>query len=109
MEEGLVHDTVQELNGSVRAWRERDREGFRRKVQSYRDALLRYLNHTSLRQAAREVGMSPTGLSKFCDGAEPYDPTVLKLREWYAAHAQARVGGESCCDPDRSDERVSTA
>ena len=28
--------------------------------------------------------MSPTGLQKFIDGSQPYGPTVLKLRQWYA-------------------------
>lgn len=40
-------------------------------------------NETSLRKVARDVGMSPTGLSKFMDGAQPYARTYSKLRNWY--------------------------
>jgi hypothetical protein len=28
--------------------------------------------------------MSPTGLSKFLDGSEPYMPTLRKLRQWHS-------------------------
>jgi hypothetical protein len=53
-----------------------------------RAALWRYLDGESLRQTAREVGMSPTGLSNFLNGAQPYTPTVRKLRKWYEEHRQ---------------------
>lgn len=86
--------TARQARQSIRVDRERDPEAFQREVQTYRDAMLRYLDHVSLRQAAREVGMSPTGLSKFCDGGEPYSRTVLKLREWYAENRQAAAPAE---------------
>jgi hypothetical protein len=73
---------------SLRAERERDPAAFARNIDEIRAALRRHLDEASLRQAAREVGMSPTGLSKFLDGAEPYLPTVMKLRAWHAAHAR---------------------
>jgi hypothetical protein len=72
---------------SLRAERERDPAAFARNIDEIRAALRRHLDEASLRHAAREVGMSPTGLSKFLDGAEPYLPTVMKLRAWHAAHA----------------------
>jgi len=53
-----------------------------------RAALWAYLEVASLRQTAREVGMSPTGLSNFLNGAKPYTPTVRKLRTWYAGNRQ---------------------
>ncbi len=40
------------------------------------------MHGTSLRQAAREIGMSPTGLQKFLHGGEPYVKTVRKLSLW---------------------------
>lgn len=41
----------------------------------------------SLRGVAREVGMSPSGLQKFRDGAMPYASTRRKLEEWYLREA----------------------
>jgi transcriptional regulator with XRE-family HTH domain len=52
-------------------------------TESIRTALWRYLESGSLRAAAREVGMSPTGLSNFLHGGMPRGPTLKKLREWY--------------------------
>ncbi len=72
---------------SLHAERERDPAAFARHVDGIRTALRRHLDAVSLRQAAREVGMSPTGLSKFLEGSEPYMPTVMKLRAWHAAHS----------------------
>lgn len=37
----------------------------------------------SLRKAAKEIGLSPTGLQGFLDGSDPYAPTIQKLLEWY--------------------------
>ncbi len=44
---------------------------------------------TSLRQVAREVGMSPTGLRKFLSGASPYSATRRKLERWYVRRGSA--------------------
>jgi hypothetical protein len=38
---------------------------------------------TSLRQVAREVGMSPTGMRKVLDGTYLHNGTQNKLRSWY--------------------------
>jgi hypothetical protein len=58
---------------------------------SGRDLLLRALTarveSSSLRQVAREVGMSPTGLKKVLDGASPYAPTRAKLERWLVREA----------------------
>lgn len=70
---------------SLREERTRDPVAFSQELGEIRRALQLYLDEASLRQAAREVGMSPTGLSKFLDGAEPYARTVKKLRAWYTA------------------------
>jgi hypothetical protein len=75
---------------SLHAQRERDPVGFAREIESYRAALREYLDFNSLRQAAREVGLSPTGLSNFVNGAEPYVPTIRKLRAWMASRPRRR-------------------
>ena len=46
-----------------------------------------------LRQLAREVEMSPTGLSKFMEGTDPYWKTVYKVLRWYKGDC-ARSGGK---------------
>jgi hypothetical protein len=38
---------------------------------------------TSLRLAAREIGISHQALHGFLNGTEPYGPNIAKLREWY--------------------------
>ena len=47
---------------------------------------------TSLRQVARDVGMSPTGLRKFLLGASPYSATRRKLERWYVRSGRAPDG-----------------
>jgi len=75
---------------SLHALRERDPVGFEREIEGYRAALREYMDFNSLRQAAREVGLSPTGLSNFINGAEPYVRTIRKLRAWMASRARRR-------------------
>jgi transcriptional regulator with XRE-family HTH domain len=38
---------------------------------------------TSLRQAARETGVSHQALAAFLNGSEPYGKNLAKIREWY--------------------------
>lgn len=45
---------------------------------------------SSLRGVAREVGMSPSGLQKFRDGATPYSSTRRKLEHWFMREAARR-------------------
>jgi transcriptional regulator with XRE-family HTH domain len=52
-------------------------------------ALAARVESTSLRQVAREVGMSPTGLRKVLSGASPYAPTRAKLERWLVREAAA--------------------
>lgn len=47
---------------------------------------------TSLRRTARDVGMSPTALQSFLEGAAPYSETRHKLVSWYVRFQ---------CDTDR--------
>jgi len=54
-----------------------------------RDAVERQVTTRSLRHAARQVGMSPTGLQKFLDGASPTDATRRKLERWAFERAAA--------------------
>lgn len=54
--------------------------------------------NTSLRNVAREVGMSPSGLKKFLDGAAPYTPTLRRLRQWYLQYGAVRLGEVEAAD-----------
>lgn len=59
-------------------------------IQHLREAAAGHVENTSLRNVAREVGMSPTGLKKFLEGTAPYAFTVRRLRSWYVRHAAAQ-------------------
>ena len=50
---------------------------------------------TSLREVARRVGMSPSGLRKFLDGAEPYSATRTRLEGWYIREQGGDVSPEA--------------
>lgn len=56
-------------------------------LDALRQAARLFVDSTSLRQAARNIGMSPTGLRGFLDGADPYVKTARKLAEWYVREA----------------------
>lgn len=60
-------------------------------VAVLRQALKAEIGATSLRQVARMVGMSPTGLQKFLDGSHPYSATRRKLERWYVLHGPGRI------------------
>src|SRR5215207_8457395 len=59
-------------------------------IETLREAARLYVDATSLRHAARDIGMSPTGLRGFIDGADPYVKTTRKLTEWYIREIQSR-------------------
>ncbi|MGQ0560631.1 MAG: hypothetical protein ACT443_02005 [Gemmatimonadota bacterium] len=48
-----------------------------------RDVVAARVEAESLRRVARQVGMSPSGLQKFLDGASPYSATRQRLERWY--------------------------
>jgi hypothetical protein len=52
-------------------------------VEDLREAVSGYLGTASLRQASREIGMSPTGLQNFLNGTEPHVTTLRKLHDWH--------------------------
>lgn len=56
-------------------------------LERFRIALESEIERTTLRAVARKLGMSPTGLTKFLNGGNPYGPTVARLRKWYYAEA----------------------
>ncbi|HEU4561216.1 MAG TPA: hypothetical protein VFS20_25410 [Longimicrobium sp.] len=56
-------------------------------LERYRIALEDAIALTSLRAVARAVGMSPTGLTKFIDGTNPYGRTLERVRTWYFTRA----------------------
>jgi hypothetical protein len=59
-----------------------------------RRALRHEVGAASLRRVSRQVGMSPTGLRKFLDGARPYSATRRRLERWYLLHGPGRPEGE---------------
>lgn len=61
-----------------------------RLLQRIRAAATAATERSSLREAARDVGMSPTGLRNFLDGATPYARTFVKLRSWYLRKGSRR-------------------
>lgn len=61
-------------------------------LRRIREALELRVEQTSLRSTAREVGLSPSGLRKFLDGANPYSPTELKLQRWYVRETRPDYG-----------------
>jgi hypothetical protein len=67
-------------------------------IRCIREEIAARVNATSLRRVAREVGMSPTGLRKFLDGADPYSPTVHRLRVWYLKFAIERAPAAEVSD-----------
>ncbi len=63
-------------------------------IARLREAVERWVEQTSLRQAARETGMSPTGLRKVLGGSRVHASTERKLLTWYLRHvAQHGNGG----------------
>jgi transposase-like protein len=53
-----------------------------------REAVARRVADTSVRQTAREIGLSHQALSRFIRAeTEPYGTTVAKIRAWYAGEA----------------------
>lgn len=61
-------------------------------LEVVRDAVKRAVAQRSLRQVAREVGLSPRGLTLFLEGNRSQSGTALKLRDWYVLHGAAAVG-----------------
>jgi hypothetical protein len=61
-------------------------------IKHLRDTVAARAENTSLRNVAREIGMSPTGLKKFLQGTAPYSPTLRRLRSWYVQYAAVQSG-----------------
>ena len=59
------------------------------RVDELRDAARRAVEVSSLRQVAREIGLSAPGLSSFLEGASPRRGTVRKLQAWYVRRSTA--------------------
>jgi hypothetical protein len=64
-------------------------------VERLRSAVARSVKVTSLREVARGVGMSPSGLRKFLDGAEPYSATRSRLESWFIREQGGRVSTDA--------------
>ena len=68
-------------------------------IARLRQAVERWVERTSLRQAARETGMSPTGLRKVLSGSRVHASTERKLLTWYLRHV-AQQGDWGALDAD---------
>lgn len=53
-----------------------------------------HVERTSLRAVASQIGMSPSGLSKFLGGAAPYQKTIGKLESWYLLQQEGELHAE---------------
>jgi len=63
---------------------------YSRRIETVRAAVSEELDFRSLRQVARAVGMSPTGLQNFrVAEAMPHAPTMAKLWRWYETQHRA--------------------
>jgi hypothetical protein len=60
-------------------------------VDRLRATLRDAVGSRTLRGVARELGMSPTGLSNFIAGTQPYGKTLHRLRAWY--EREVGIGG----------------
>jgi hypothetical protein len=67
-------------------------------LRHVREALAESIDVFGLRATARELKMSPTGLSNLVDGTVPYGKTIRRVRAWYAQwhqrHGQPDVADE---------------
>jgi hypothetical protein len=67
-----------------------------------RDVLAVRVQASSLRQVAREVRATPSGLQYFLDGGDPQERTRRKLEEWY-------LWTEAGLEPSAGDELEAVA
>lgn len=58
-------------------------------IDQLRRMVNRRIAESSLRQVAKSIRMSPSGLQKFADGSDPYAKSLVKLRAWRARLAVA--------------------
>jgi hypothetical protein len=56
-------------------------------IPKIREAVVASVERTSLRNVARQIRMTPSGLMKFLSGAAPYRPTRRKLEAWFVRHS----------------------
>lgn len=58
-------------------------------IERIREAAAFAIEATSLRKAAKEIGLSPSGLKDFVEHErQPYKSTRKKLYEWYLKHGR---------------------
>lgn len=64
-------------------------------ITTIRDLVRRRVEETGLRNVARQIGMSPSGLSKFLEGTAPYQKSIRRLHAW---HRRELASGEPPVD-----------
>lgn len=60
-------------------------------VEQLRDAVRARVAATEIRYVAHEIGMSPPGVKRFIDGAEPSPKTREKLVAWWSERPESRA------------------
>jgi transcriptional regulator with XRE-family HTH domain len=60
-------------------------------TEALRNRVEQAIQNSSLRQVARQVGMSPGGLKLFVTGTTPYSPTLRRLNQWYVRSQSATM------------------
>lgn len=91
----LAHQLSESREEFATAFKDAERSKEAIYLEELRTLLSSGVAETSLRTAARAIGMSPTGLKKFLTGSRPYTPTERRLRNWYlrfAAEKSEEVG-----------------
>jgi hypothetical protein len=67
-------------------------------IEKLREAAAHAIETSSLRATARAIGLSPTGLQKFAEGASPYRDTRRKVVRWYLQRETAAPTAEPTAD-----------
>lgn len=60
-------------------------------IASIRETARLHADARGVRAVALEIGISPSGLTNFLEGATPYARTTAALREWYRSGASEQI------------------
>jgi predicted transcriptional regulator len=69
-------------------------------IPTIRAAATAMVERTSLREIARQIGMSPSGLDKFLNGTEPHRKIRRRLETWYTRVSAQVVGRQNVLSPE---------
>jgi hypothetical protein len=69
-------------------------------IPRIREAVIERVERTTLREVARQIGMTASGLTKFMGGGEPYRKIRRRLEAWYVRKAARVPAGEGVPSAD---------